>query len=291
MPLRRTVAALAAGPLLLVGVAACGNNSGSDAKASDPAGQSSNGSTGLTAGQQVAPADFVKTVSAGLEKSTTAHMTMTIDAGATGKMTAQGDIDYTSKPPAMQMTMALPTGASGGAASGQLDMRLVNGIIYMSMGQLTQGKYWKIDPSDPNGPFAAMGMGQLMDQMDPAKAFQNMKNAITKAVYVGSDNGMDHYRLTVDMKKAIESMGTKLPAEAQSQLPDSVTYDVWLDDQGRFSKMSMDKLPMGGTSGSMEMTLTDWGKDVSIQAPPADQITKMPNFGSMMGGSSSAPAA
>lgn len=283
---RRTLAAAAIAPLLATGLVACGDDdSGASASGSGQVALSSD----LSEGDQVEPAEFVKTVTDGVEASTTAHMTMDISAGSTGSVTAEGDVDYTTKPPSMAMKMTLP-GAAGGQSMGDMDIRMVDGTIYMSMGQLTQDKFWKIDPSDPKGPLASMGMDKMMDQMDPAKALETMQDGISKVTYVGEEGGLDHYELTVDMKKMMASMGGNLPEGAQAQLPDSVTYDLWLDDQNRFTKMSMDDLPMGGTSGSMEMTVSDWGKDVDIEAPPADQVTDMPDFGSMMG-ATGAPSA
>ncbi|WP_028636857.1 LppX_LprAFG lipoprotein [Nocardioides sp. URHA0032] len=279
---RRTAAATIA-VLALGGLAAC--NSDDKTTATDPsASDSSTGAalaSSLSEGDTVDPAEFVQTVEDGVKASTTAHMTMDISAGAAGKITAEGDVDYTSTPPSMAMTMTLPAAA---AAAGDMDIRMVDGVMYLSIGQLTQGKFWKIDPSDPNGPLAAMGMDKMMDQMDPGKALELMKGGISKVTYVGAEDGLDHYALTIDMKKMMASMGADLPEAAQSQLPDSVTYDLWLDDQNRFTKMSMDNLPMGGSDASMEMTVSDWGKAVDIQAPPADQVIKMPDLGSMMQG-------
>ena len=285
--LRRTLAATAVAPLLATGLVACGDDPGTSA--SGQTGQVAL-SSDLSEGDTVEPAEFVKTVEDGITSSTTAHMTMDITAGAAGKVTAEGDVDYTSTPPSMAMTMALPAMPGGGDGAGEMDVRMVDGVMYLSMGQLTQGKFWKIDPSDPNGPLASMGMDKMMDQLDPAKALEQMQDGISKVTYVGAEDGLDHYELTIDMKKMMESMGGNLPSEVQSQLPDSVTYDLWLDDQNRFTKMSMDDLPMGGTDASMQMTVSDWGKDVTIEAPPADQVTDMPDFGSMMG-STEAPGA
>jgi hypothetical protein len=283
---RRTLAATAIAPLLATGLVACGDDdSGASASGTGQVALSSD----LSEGDTVEPAEFVKTVTDGVEASTTAHMTMDISAGSTGSVTAEGDVDYTTTPPSMAMTMTLP-GAAGGQSMGDMDIRMVDGVIYMSMGQLTQDKFWKIDPSDPKGPLASMGMDKMMDQMDPAKALETMQDGISKVTYVGEEDGLDHYELTVDMKKMMDSMGGTLPDGVQGQMPDSITYDLWLDDQNRFTKMSMDDLPMGGTSGSMEMTVSDWGKDVDIEAPPADQVTDMPDFGSMMG-ATGAPSA
>jgi len=277
LTVRRTLAATAIAPLLATGLVACGDDDSGDTTASDSTSQVAL-SSDLSEGDEVDPADFVKTVSDGLEASTTAHLSMDVSAGTSGRLTAEGDVDYTSTPPSMAMTMSLPAGA------GDMDIRMVDGLMYMSMGQLTQGKFWKIDPSDPHGALASMGMDKMMDQMDPAKALESMKDGISKVTYVGDEDGLHHYALTIDMRKMMDSMGSKLPQAALSQLPDTVTYDLWLDEQNRFTKMSLDDLPMGGASGSMEMTVSDWGKDVDIEAPPANQVTEMPDLGSMMKG-------
>jgi hypothetical protein len=201
------------------------------------------------------------------------------------KMTAEGDLDYTSTPPSMAMTMSLPVGG------GDMDIRMVDGVMYLSMGELTKGRFWKIDPSDPHGPLASLGMDQLMDQMDPAKALGSMKEGISRVTYVGDEDGLDHYELTIDLEKMMDSMGSKLPPAALAQLPDAVTYDIWLDDQDRFTKMTMDDLPLAGGTSSMALTVSDWGEDVDIEAPPADQVTEMPDLGSMMPGMTDAPKA
>lgn len=276
---RRALAALAAAPLLVAGLAACGSEGGSGSQAEEPAPAAAAVLTGLHEGDQVDPQEFVATVKDGLDASTTAHTQMTMDLGSSGAMTMQGDVDYTSTPPSMAMTMKLPAGAG---VAGSVDVRFVDGIFYMSMGELTQGKFWKIDPSDPKGPFAAMGLGTMMDQLDPAKAMTAMEDGISSVVYVGDEDGLGHYRMTVDLQKGMQALGSQLPKELTSQMPKTLSYDVWLDDQGRFSKMRMDDLPVGpGAKGSMEMTLTGWGEDVDIEAPPADQVTTMPDFGSM----------
>ena len=41
----------------------------------------------------------------------------------------------------------------------------------------------------------------------------------------------------------------------------------------------------------MELNVFDWGKDVDIEAPPAGQVTDMPDLGSMMQGMTGSPVA
>lgn len=291
-PKLRRLAAASATAVLLSSLVACGGDD-SDSTAKDdsaPSASSSEASllSSLSEGDTVDPTDFVKTVTEGIENSTTAHMTMKMSLGSAGSMTAEGDVDYTTTPPSTAITMTMP-GATG---AGEMDVRVVDGIMYMSMGELTQGKFWKIDPSDPDGPMASLGMDGFMDQMDPAKSLEAMENSVTKVTYVGEDNGLHHYEMTMDMEKVLESSGSDLPSGATADLPDTVTYDLWLDDQGRYSKMAMNEMPVAGAGNvSMQLMMTGWGEDVSIEAPPADQITKMPDMGGMMGGTSSSSAA
>jgi len=51
-----------------------------------------------------------------------------------------------------------------------------------------------------------------------------------------------------------------------------VSYDMWLDDEGRPRRIQADL----GAQGSMQTDMTDYGSDVSIEAPPADQVQAMP---------------
>ena len=283
-PVRRTLAALAVAPLLSVGLVACGDDDSSAGQ--DDTSLSSSSSEGAgdqpEEGSTIEPADFVQTVSDGVEASTTAQMTMEMSLGTSGSITAEGDVDYTTDPPSMAMTMEIPALTGG---DGEMDIRLVDGTVYLSMGQVTQGKFWKVDPADPDGPLSSLGMDQLMDQMNPAKALEAMEEGITEVTYVGEEDDLDHYALTVDLEKMMAAMGSDMPPAAEGQMPDTVSYDVWLDEEDRISKMSMDDLPMGGSSSSLKMTVSDWGEDVDIEAPPADQVTDMPDLGSMMQGS------
>ena len=274
----RSAALAALSVLALGGLSACGDDSAGDDTATDTSSQVAAPADDLAEGDEVDPAEFVRTVTDGLEASTTAHVTMTMSLGASGEMTSEGDLDYTTTPPDVAMTMSSPVGG------GDMDVRMVDGIMYVSMGQLTEGKFIKIDPDDPKSPLAGMGMDGMIDQIDPGQALAKMQDGISKVTFLGEEDGLDHYELTIDMQQMLDEMGGDLPPAAESQMPDSLTYDLWLDDEGRFTKLSMDELPMGGSSGSMEMTVSGWGEDVDIEAPAADEITEMPNLGSMMQG-------
>ena len=71
-------------------------------------------------------------------------------------------------------------------------------------------------------------------------------------------------------------------ADVAGQLPETVTYELWLTDEGLFRQMEID---MGAVAGEMRMRFVDWGTDVDIEAPPASEVTDMSDMAGMMGGS------
>lgn len=293
---RRLLAAVAVTPLLPAGLVACGSDA-DDASSSN--GQSTSetstetpaesSSDDLEEGEQVEPADFIATVAAGLEESTTARVTLTSGFGGT-ELTGDGEIDYTTTPPSVEMVMQNPMMGEGGTT----EVRSVDGIMYLSLGQLTGGKFWRIDPSDPDGPLAGLGLDRMVQQTDPVGALQAMEPGIEQVVHAGEEEvdgrDLDHYELTMDVATAFEAIGVDLPPAAMKELPESLTYDVWLDEEDRFGKMSME-MPVQGQSMTTEMTADDWGTDVSIEAPPADQVTEMPDPSQMRGSPSPSPTA
>lgn len=272
---RRTLASAALAPLLITGLAGCGD--GSDDTATDATEVAA--FSGLEAGDDVDPTEFVDTVADGVEASTTAHITMDTSMGSSGAMSAEGDIDYTTSPPSLALTMGIPM-------AGDSDLRLIDGIMYMNLGDLSDGKFWKIDPADPDGMFAGMGLDKMLDQTDPMGTLKGLEDGISSVTYTGAEDvdgrDLDHFELTIDMQAQLNELGSELPPTVEKGLPDSVTYDVWLDDEGRFAQLSMD-YPIMGQSVSTKMTATDWGADVDIEAPPADQVADMPNLDDMLG--------
>ena len=65
---------------------------------------------------------------------------------------------------------------------------------------------------------------------------------------------------------------------------DEMPVDVWIDGDGLLRKLHMDmSVSEAGQSVAMgvEMEMFDYGADVHVEAPPADQVSDM---GSMLGG-------
>jgi hypothetical protein len=75
--------------------------------------------------------------------------------------------------------------------------------------------------------------------------------------------------LTVDAKKAAKAQGTPVPPGAQKQ----ISYDLWIDEQDLMRRMQFDE-----GRGGMTMTMSDWGKPVTVKAPPASAIMQIPGM-------------
>jgi hypothetical protein len=126
------------------------------------------------------------------------------------------------------------------------------------------------DPSSP--------LGDLGSQLDPTTQFEAFADAVTEATYDGAveldGETLDHYTATVDTAKLLQQLPDA--AVGQSGLPDSLTQEWWFDDEGRIRRFSSD---FGGMAGSVSLSLSEWGEDVTIEAPPADQVTPMGQAG------------
>lgn len=267
LTLRRSLAALAL-PLLLGGLAACGSDDeGADPASSSSSSSESEESTETEAGSEVDQAEFVDTMKAGIKASTTAQMTMQMDMGGQG-INADGEVDYTTTPPQMAMTMESPA-----AAGESIEMRMVDGVMYMNMGQMTNDKFVSFDLSDPAN--LPPGMDQLTGTMDPLAAFDSFEDGVQSVVFVGDEDvdgeQLGHYEVKLDTSKVEQFK--ELPTQAE--LPKTVSYDLWLDDENRTRKMTME-MAMAGAPVEMEVEFTNWDEPVDIAAPPASEIVEQP---------------
>jgi LppX_LprAFG lipoprotein len=260
--LRRAAAALVL-PVALTAMSACGSD--------EPAGSSKAADPGVEEGEEIEAGEFIDTMSESLENATTAHVTLEGDGQLA--MTMEGDVDYDSDPPSSSLTMKNEM-----LGDQEMSVVMVDGVMYMQMGELSGGKYFKMDLSGEDNSILGQDMSQ---QLDPSKALRTMEKSIKTVTYVGEEKvdgeDLDRYTVIIDSAAMVgEALGEDAPPE--SGLAEEIAYDIWFDDDGRFARTTMD---MGETAGTMTMTMSDWGKDVDIEAPPADQVTDMPSMPTM----------
>ena len=272
MPLRRALAAAAA-TVTILALAGCG---GDDDKAADKSSATSSASSSASdssapadaatgdgteesdaagSGEEISADEFAGLLKDALDKATTTHVTM--DLGAIGS--GEGDADYTKSPPELAMKMTMD------ALGGDVEVRLVDGTMYMKSAAFGD-KWVSTALDDPNSPLGAIGT-----QLDVTKQIELFADSVTAATHDGAEDvdgeSLDHYTATIDTKTLLQSM----PSQAAGQaVPASMTQEWWFDDEGLIRKFSSDF-----AGAATVMTLSDWGSDVDIEAPPSSEVTDM----------------
>jgi hypothetical protein len=269
----RSLAAAGIATALLATLSACNNDSASKADdttqettSSAPADDSDAQAEALSA------AAFKKAV----------ERAQSQQEGRSGHMEATFDLTVAGQSATMNMSSDFATGddpedallnAKIDAAGVQMEMRLVDEVLYIkSPGMsMSPGKPWvAADTNDPNNP-----LGSMADSAKPQSFTKfladadNVKDLGTETV-----DGIEttHYELTVSTKKLMA--GNKELSSLAPQatgMPKQLKINVWLNDDELPIQM---KVPFG-KMGTFEMHFSDYGKDVDVQAPPANQVSQM----------------
>lgn len=220
-----------------------------------------------TEGEEISAEDFTALMVAAFDRATTADLTMQMTAGGQ-EIAVTGQADYTTDPLSMRMDL---TGMGG---MGDMTMILVDNTMYMKVLQMSE-QFIELDLDDPTNPMGDTFTGQL----DPRAQAEVIERGLLTATYVGEEEvqgeTLQRYTAVVDSEAMLAEMAVD-PAAAGA-LPEEITYDLWFDDEGRYRQMAVD---MGATAGEVLIRFENWGTDVDIQAPPADEVTDM---GSMTG--------
>jgi len=203
----------------------------------------------------------------------------------------EGAFDYESRRGRMVFDLGGLGSLLGQEGGGSIEMILDGNVFYMKFPLLSGlaggDKPWvKLDLeelSDQQG--VDLGQLQQLQQGDPTQMLAYLR-AAGDFEEVGKETVRDvettHYRGTIDLKKALETVPegqreqivklidegglTELPAEA------------WIDGDGLLRKMALElaKIPdQEQGSMTMEMELYDYGAEVDVQPPPADQVADL----------------
>jgi hypothetical protein len=215
------------------------------------------------------------------------------------RLTASGAIDGTSgeltfKLGSLIRELGLPQGIAPGATTAQPGHASVkeifleqNGdfVIYMRLGALSSmlpgGKQWiKLDISKL-GKSAGLDFGKLLSgsQLQPSDLLAMLKSEGATIHKVGSatidGKATTHYRLTVDVAKALESKGlSPLLGSVASQTP-KLPVNVWIGKDGLVRRVQMSyRYSMGGRQVGIRiaMNVSAYGAHVSIAAPPSSEV-------------------
>ena len=241
-----------------------GSTSGSDADGSDVEAAE------VSEGEELSAEEFGALMVAAFEKATTADLVMSMTAGGQD-IEVTGQADYSSDPVSMRMEM------SGMGGTGDMEIIVVDNAMYMKLAAMSD-MFLKLDLDDPDNPVG----GSFTGQLDPRAQAEVIEEGLQTATYVGQEDvdgeTLDHYTAVVDSQAMLEQL--EGAADMAGQMPETVTYELWLTEDGLYRQMEID---MGAVAGEMLMRFEDWGTDVDIEAPPADQVTDMGDMAGMMG--------
>ena len=203
--------------------------------------------------------DFSQRINDAQFKAGSTHFTQKMrTAGQNIEMS--GDMILDKDPSKLKMVMTMPGG---------MEIRFVEGEMYMNLGEMTGNKFYQ--PSSEEGGPIADQLSQSVDQANIAKQFEAFKAALKDFKAEEGAETIDgvettKYTLVMDTKKLFEAQDVEVPAEAN--LGDTIEYVMFAgdDDLPR-------RLVMNIAGSDMTMEFSKWGEAVTIEAPPADQIT------------------
>ena len=254
--LRRLSAALV--PVVLVGaLAACSN----DSTGSSTGGSGQSGDTAT-----LTKDNFADEIRSAQSEAGSAHVEATVESQGQS-LDLKGDVDHLDTPETPTFSFSADTGGQ------ELNMVVIDQLLYISGAGISSdpGKPWaKIDVSDSSNPigqlFQAANPGNFSAYLEGATSFEDKGDATVDGVET------HHYDVTVDTATMLKSNPVFQGQDAsQLGLPKSLTSEVYVDDDNLPVEIKVDL----AAAGAFEVHFSDYGKDVSIEAPPADQVSDL----------------
>lgn len=287
---RRPLAAAAVLTLALV-LAGCGGDDSDPSAGASPSGSASAspgaGSPGVAGSESpsstatsatpaptpassgpepVSGAQLASIVDEALDDTSAAHLV--VDNGL-GFLSGEGDVDFRETPSSLAMTLT-----SDETGDEQAVVLLVVGTtLYLQDGP---GGFLSVDVDSPTNPFGS----SLTDQLDPRTVMYVVQQHLTRATHRGSieqdGQELQVYRAVADGPAVAAALAPDLASQQRAAVPASVNCDLTIDPDGHASTITVD---LGADNGQIVYTLSDWRTDVAIDAPPAAQVSDLPDLG------------
>jgi hypothetical protein len=241
--------------------------------------------------------DPVSAAASKTEQAGGAKMTMSVDVtdGTTQKtvsITADGAFDQKQGEMTVDMSSVLQSAELPSGSASEIKFLYLeedgNPVMYMNFpplaSKLPGGKSWIRLDLEQTGKSLGVDFNQLMSQssQNPAQTL-DMLRANGQVDKVGPDtvNGVatTEYKGTIDLAKAAELHGGAVQQLVQRLIaqgaPSDIPFEAWIGDDGLVRRVRMTQdIQTGGKSLSAVVTIdmSDFGTDVSVSAPPADEV-------------------
>lgn len=225
---------------------------GEDSDNGDSEDEEKPSSTSTDTGTPFDPDEFTSKLKASVEENPTVNIDVKATLDGEQEVTATGAQDLENDALDMQVEMA----------GQQMGYRLVDGQYYLS-----QPPKWVPVTEDSTNPLIKQTL-ETVQLLSMRKQFDAFVAGVEKAGDKGTEeiDGVKtrHYTATVNTDKAYE----ELDADKDPNAPETLIYDVWLDDDDLIRQMQF-------TQDGAEATLTakDWGDPVDIAKPKDSEIS------------------
>jgi hypothetical protein len=225
-------------------------------------------------------------------KADTVTMDMSVDATIAQRPTKTHMTGQLRFRPTLAESLTINAGATGG---GQTQVLLVGDTMYMKSAaftQLSHGKPWiKISLKDL-GSKAGLNFDSILKQAQQNNPADQTKllTASKDVSKVGTEtiDGVQttHYTGTVNVQDGLGKFDAKTRQQFQQLYQklgtDKVGFDVWVDGDSLTRKM-INKVNTSQGQVNTTILFRDYGKPVSIAAPPASEVGVFPGFGAGAG--------
>ena len=205
---------------------------------------------------------------------------MTMQAGSAGTVEVTGKFDVAHQ--LMSMDMALPM-----LGDQQLSVVMDLGRFTMYMDASAFGKtgafptkWVSIDLGKVPSMKDALAQAGTNNPLDVAKAFAAAKSVEDLGTEDFRGEQVKHYKVTVDSQVALDanpSLQDQLDA-LDTELPDTITYDVYIDAENNMRRLSYD-LELAGEAMTFDMLFTAVGDIEPIELPDPSDITSQEDIG------------
>lgn len=215
---------------------------------------SSSSSTSTDTGTPFDPDEFTAKLKKSVEDNPTVHIDVEATLEGQQGVSASGVQDLSKDALDMEVDM-------GGQ---KLGYRLVDGQYYLS-----QPPKWVPVTEDSTNPLIKQTLDQIQ-LLSMRKQFDAFVAGVEKAGDKGTEeiDGVTtrHYTATVNTAKAYEQLDT----ERDPGSPDSLIYDVWLDEDDLIRQMTFTQ-----DGATATLTARDWGQPVSIDKPKDSELAEV----------------
>ncbi len=217
------------------------------------------------------------------------------------RVSGEGVVDTATGSAELTLTPQVQGAEQNGQQVGPVQLRVVDGAVYLTGVPGQAEGTWLRQPLPPTGGEPGGLGGDPTETLRQLRALGDVQEAGTETV-----RGVQATRYTgsIQVARLLEQPGGDTPQvrQAVEQLRavgvEQIPVEVFLDADGRpVRTVQTLELTVQGTSLTTTTTtdLYDWGVDVAVQAPPADQVIDAPPPASgttnSAGGTPATPAA